>query len=311
MNHKLLYQFEQLLSAHLPCLNSWQQQNVALFSYGVIQAESCQQGAIARAVSCGEQVESSARRFRRWLANEGLDWDGFFEAWSRWVIGSVGAKQITLLVDETKLHDRIGVRMVGVAWQGRWLPLAWRTYPANSAAAYPAEGQVGMISALLAQVKAGIDDEVSVLVLADRGIGCSPALCRVVEALAWRYLFRVTCQTKIVTPEGDYTIAQQVQPGDVWLQSGQVFKQRGHIPAHARALWGIGYDEPWALATNAAGTELSGLEKRWLALWRQPPSHVAACGQPAHPLGHCLHVDGRAGQPSRRGGLCSTPRAPF
>lgn len=250
MNYELLYQFEQLLSAHLPCLNSWQQANVALFSYGVLQAESCQQGAIARKVSCGEQVESTARRFRRWLANDGLDWAGFFKAWSGWVISRVGEKHITLLVDETKLHDRIGVMLVGLAWQGRCLPLAWRAYRANSATEYPAEGQVGMIRRLLEQVQAGIGDDRSVLVLADRGIGCSPALCRVVEALHWRYLFRVTCQTKIVTADGDYTIAQQVQPGEVWMQSGQVFKQRGRIPAHARALWGIGYDEPWALMTN-------------------------------------------------------------
>jgi len=78
MNYKLLYQLEQHLSAHLPCFNGWQQQNVSLFSYGVIQAESCQQGAIARAVSCGEQVESTARRFRRWLANKALDLTAFF-----------------------------------------------------------------------------------------------------------------------------------------------------------------------------------------------------------------------------------------
>lgn len=250
MNYELLYQFEQLLSAHLPCLNSWQQANVALFSYGVIQAESCQQGAIARAISCGEQVESSARRFRRWLDNEALDLQAFFEAWSRWVVSSVGSQQVTLLVDETKLHDRIGVMMVGLAWQGRCLPLAWRTYRANSESDYPVEGQVEMIRALLEQVKAGIGDDVSVLVLADRGIGCSPALCRVVEGLAWHYLFRVTCQTKIVTDDADYTIARQVQPGEVWMQAGRVFKQRGQIPAHARALWGVGYDEPWALVTN-------------------------------------------------------------
>lgn len=107
-----------------------------------------------------------------------------------------------------------------------------------------------MISALLEQVKAGIGAERPVLVLADRGIGCSPALCRVVTAWPWQSLFRVTCQTKVVTQEGNFTIAQQVQPGEVWAQSGQVFKQRGRLPAHARALWGIGYDEPWALVTN-------------------------------------------------------------
>ncbi|MBK9745268.1 MAG: hypothetical protein IPO91_00675 [Chloroflexi bacterium] len=179
-----------------------------------------------------------------------MDWIGRIFQGLEWLGHQQGRKHITLLVDETKLHDRIGVMLVGLAWQGRCLPLAWRTYRANSAAEYPAEGQVGMIRRLLEQVQAGIGDDRSVLVLADRGIGCSPALCRVGEALHWRYLFRVTCQTKIVTADGDYTIAQQVQPGEVWMQSGQVFKQRGRIPASPALLWGIGYDQPWALMTN-------------------------------------------------------------
>ena len=80
MNYQLLYQWEALLSAHLPSLNSWQQANVALFSYGVIQAEDCQQSAIARQTSCGEQVESTARRFRRWLDNQALDLNRFFRS---------------------------------------------------------------------------------------------------------------------------------------------------------------------------------------------------------------------------------------
>lgn len=250
MNYKLLYQLEKEMSGHLPSLNSWQQANVALFSYAVIKAESCQQGAVARQVSCGEQVESSARRFRRWLDNEAFDLKRFFQEWSRWVVEALGSEMITIVVDETKVHDRIGVMMVGVAWQGRCLPLAWRTYEANKHEAYPVEGQVGMIADLLRCVKAGIGNQVQVLVLADRGIGCSPDLCRVVQALDWHYLFRVTCQTKVVTRDGDYSIAQQVQPGEVWAQSGQVFKRRGRIPAHARALWTPGYDQPWALVTN-------------------------------------------------------------
>ena len=250
MNYQLLYQWETLLSAQLPSLNSWQRENVALFSYGVIEAESCQQGAVARQVSCGEAVESTSRRWRRWLSNTAVDREQFFSEWSRWVVSSMDTDTVTLLVDETKLEDRIGVMMVGIAWQGRCLPVAWRTYRANDHADYPAEGQVEMIRHLLEHVKSGIGSERSVLVLADRGIGCSPDLCRVVEALGWQYLFRVTCQTKLVTDQHDYTIAQQVQPGEIWAQSGLVFKQRGRIPAHARALWAVGYDEPWALVTN-------------------------------------------------------------
>lgn len=250
MNYKLLYQMETMVAAHFRSLNSWQQQNLALFAYGVITAEHCQQGKLARAVSCGEAVESTARRWRRWLNNRAIDHAGFFSELAAWVSEKLPGDEMTLLVDETKLHDRIGIMVVGVAWEGRCLILAWRCYEANRKGGYPPEGQVEVIRQLLEQVKAGLKPSVRVLVLADRGIGCSPALCRVVEALRWKYLFRVTCQTKLVTEEGEYTIAQQVQEGEIWAASGRAFKKRGLIPAHARAVWGVGYGEPWALVTN-------------------------------------------------------------
>jgi hypothetical protein len=195
-------------------------------------------------------VESTSRRWRRFLNNTRFPLERFFKAWSGWVREELKTTQLTLLVDETKLQDRIGVMMVGVAWEKRCIPLAWRTYRANSAPDYPAEGQVKMIEQLLQHVKAGLPTGTQVLVLADRGIGTSPDLCRVVERLGWQYLFRVTCQTKIVTDAGAWAIAQQVQPGEIWGAEGLVFKKRGHVPAHARALWGEGYEEPWALVTN-------------------------------------------------------------
>lgn len=46
MNRELLYQWKRCLSAHLPGLNSWQLANLALFSYGIIKAEVCQQGPV-------------------------------------------------------------------------------------------------------------------------------------------------------------------------------------------------------------------------------------------------------------------------
>lgn len=253
MNYPLLYQWEQLLSAHLPSLNSWQCANVALLSLGVMQAENCQQRQVAQAISGGEQVESAARRWRRFLDNEGVDLRQFFVEWSHWVQTGLGCRTLTVLVDETKIHDQLAAMVVGIAWEGRCIPVAWRTYRANCAEAYPAEGQVAMITDLLKQVKAGLGETVQVLVLADRGIGTSPELCKAVSALGWHYLFRVTCQTKIITTQGTYTIAQQVQAGEIWSAHGLVFKKRGRIPAHAHALWSVGYDEAWALVTNHDG----------------------------------------------------------
>lgn len=250
MNYKILYQWTNELASGLRCLNTWQVSNVSLLAYGVLRAESCQQQSVARQISCGEQVESTVRRWRRFIGNEAFPMETFFAEWTRWVMAGLAGSKVTLLVDETKIADRMAVMMVGVAWEGRCLPLAWRAYRANDASQYPAEGQVGIIRQLLEHIKPGIAPHTGVLVEADRGIGTSPDLCRVVEGLGWQYLFRVTCQSKIVTDNGEFTIAQQVQPGNIWQASGKVFKKRGRIPAHARAIWSDGYDQPWALVTN-------------------------------------------------------------
>jgi hypothetical protein len=250
MNHQILYQWSAELAMQLPGLNSWQVENLALFSYGVIEAESSQQMRIARNVVCGEQTASAEKRLRRFIANENLSLTRFFIEWTAWMMRGSEGNEVVVLVDETKLGDRLALMVVGLAYEGRCIPLAWRCYRANDATAYPVEGQVEMIAQLLATVQQGIPPTTSVLVLADRGIGTSPELCKRVAGLGWRYLFRVTKQSKIITEAGDYTIYEQVTPGHPWAASGLVFKQRGRIPAHARAVWQDGYDEPWALVTN-------------------------------------------------------------
>lgn len=250
MNHPLLYQWTEEIATRFRSLNSWQAANVALFSQGVIRAGSSRQQPIARQVACGERMDSAARRLRRFIANEHFPLEAFFAELSKWIVSALPGERVYLLVDETKLADRLGVMMVGVAWEGRCIPLAWRCYEANSRAGYPAEGQVKVIEHLLACVQRGVGSERDVVVLADRGIGTSPELCQVVAGLGWHYLFRVTCQTKLCGPEGDYTIARMVAEGESWAASGKIFKQRGRIPAHARAIWGEGQAEPWALVTN-------------------------------------------------------------
>lgn len=258
MNHHLLYQWREDIASHLSCLNSWQVETVSLFSQGVIRAESCQQEQIARQVVCGERVESAARRLRRHLDNRRFPLEAFFGEWTAWVVRGMPGERVYLLVDETKLGDRLAAMIVGVAWEGRCIPLAWRCYRANDATQYPPEGQVKLIEGLLRHIQRGLDGTRSVTVLADRGIGTSPELCRAVERLGWSYLFRVTCQSKLCTPEGEFTIADMVSEGQSWAMTGQVFKQRGRLPAHARALWSEGYAEPWALVTN--DEHLTGFE---------------------------------------------------
>ena len=250
MSYPVNYQWNETIAKRLPCLNSWQAENVSLFSIGVMRAECCQQEQVARQVATGEKVASCTRRWRRFLDNEKFPLGRFFTEWTNWIVSQMPREKLYLLVDETKLVDRIGAMVVGVAWEGRCIPLAWRCYKANSRADYPREGQVGLIAKLLRAVKQGIADNRAVVVLADRGIGTSSALCRAVMALGWCYLFRVTSLTKVCTVDGDFAIAKLAQPGGQQAVSGEVFKTNGRLPATAHAIWQAGCDQPWALVTN-------------------------------------------------------------
>lgn len=250
MNLKILYQWFGQMARNLPSMNYWQLCNLTLFCIGVMLSESSQQMSIARKVACGQRVSSMERRLRRFLSNGKWDMDQFMREWTRWVLSCLKTEQIHLLVDESKIRDRIGLMMVGVAFDGRCIPLAWRCYQGNSAKDYPPEGQVAVISGLLELVRAGLPDNRKVLVSADRGIGTSPKLCRRVDKMGLKYLFRITKQSKILTENGELTIFEQVKPGTIWQAKGKVFKQRGRLPAHVRAIWDKDCDEPWLLISN-------------------------------------------------------------
>jgi hypothetical protein len=249
MNPKKLYHWVGKTS------NEWQgvsrhfRENVRVFSRAVVRSESSQVRKIGGAA--GGRADSQRRRLQRFLKQE-QPMACFFQGWSRSVVKALKQRQIALVVDETKLKDQLGVMVVGVVYEGRCIPLAWRVYRANSAEDYPPEGQAAMIMSLLKQVQSGLPEGVSVRVLADRGIGTSPLLMRGIMAMGWIFLFRVTRQSKIVLDNGEaVTFYDQVQqPGQTYAADGLVFKKRGLVPAQVRLLWGEHAQERWSLVTN-------------------------------------------------------------
>jgi hypothetical protein len=72
------------------------------------------------------------------------------------------SREYVILVDETKLGEHLKVMLVGLAYQGRCIPLAWMCYPPGT------PGQVNRIEQLLKQVKWEMPADGQVLVQADR-----------------------------------------------------------------------------------------------------------------------------------------------
>lgn len=257
MNQRQLYQWVKAHSKTWTGVTRHFRENVVVFSRGVARAQSSHIRSIA---GCVEGNSNSQRRRLQRFVGQPLALEAFFRGWTSSVVKTLKQRQVVLVVDETKLKAAFGVMVVGVVFEGRCIPLAWRVYRANSRADYPAEGQSRMIIRLLKQVRAGLPVGTSVRVLADRGIGTSPLLMRGIAALGWTFLFRVTRQSKLILPDGEaVTFFDQVsQPGQGYCASGLVFKKRGRIPAHVRVLWREDAQERWALVTN--DRRLSGWE---------------------------------------------------
>ena len=260
MNLPSLYHWQEMVSKHFTSFTVWQKKRFARFSLGVMLSEHCQQSRIAKVLAGDVSADGIVRQLRRCIADQKWSPAQFSQDWTRWVVSLLPKTRLVLLVDETSIGGRFRVMMVGVAYKRRCIQLAWTCYKANSQEDYPIEGQVKMIAGMLAQIKKVMPDDRPVLVLADRGIGNSPALCRAVSGLGWQYLFRVPKTVKIKTDGGIAHPYKEVRKGGRWRASGSVFIKRGRLPAHVRAIWDRDCEEPWILVTN--NPDLTGREYR-------------------------------------------------
>jgi hypothetical protein len=156
-------------------------------------------------------------------------------------------ERIILLVDETKLGEHLSVMVVGLAYRGCCIPLAFWCYAPE---AWPL-GQVRLIEEMLCWIAEGVPDGCIPLLQADRGIGTSPDLIRVVNALGWHYLFRVQGTTCFqVSDTQSVALNTLVALGGYWTAQGKAFKKAGWLDCIAHVFWEVPYRQAWCLVTN-------------------------------------------------------------
>lgn len=248
MSLEELYHWQRAVRRAFGFLGCWQVLGLALYSYGVILARQCAPSRVAEKLSGVGKADTVQRRLERWLHNERLDWQACCRAWSRWVLSHYSGQQLILLVDETKLGDHLSVMVVGLAYRGCCIPLAFWCYPPKR---WPMK-QVALIATLLSWVAPSVPTGLIPLVQADRGLGTSPDLLRAIVALGWHFEVRVQKNTRLRREaEADCPLAALVtQAGQTWRGQGQVFKKAGWLNAHVLVVWGQAYRECWCLVTN-------------------------------------------------------------
>jgi len=256
MNQAELYQWQGQIRHEFKDLGYWQALNLGLYSYGMVLAKHCAPSRVREKLQGIAKMESIQRRLERWLANARIDWQSCCRAWAGWVLRCWQGEKLFLLVDETKLGQHMNVMVVGLAYRGGCIPLAFWCYAPD---AWP-DSQVGLISQLLSWIAPSIPAGCVPIVQADRGLATSPRLIQAVTALGWQYLFRVQNNThcRDVNDTDQPLSKLLLVPSQEVHMSGQVFKKVGWLSMDIHVLWGRVYKEPWCLVSNCP--ELNGWE---------------------------------------------------
>lgn len=246
MSQAELYRWLAEIGKCVPSLGRWLRIGIGLYSFGMMLVSHNSASRVAEGLGMIGKPESLRRRFERVLASRQFKREVACAEWSRWVLGRLGGQQPMLLVDETKLGRHLRVMVVGLAWEGCCIPLAFQAYQKMPCR------QVTLITNLLRVVAAGVPVGCCPVVQADRGIGTSPALIRAVEGLGWQYLFRVQNDTRLrLSDQQSVALVQVVQPGGRLRAEGLVFKKFGWLATTVLVIWDKRSAEPWCLVTNA------------------------------------------------------------
>lgn len=259
-----VYQWMETVARQIPQVRRSQAKVWAAWSWGVAVARQCSQRGVAEALGVLGKPDTVERRLQRFVANPRLDWRVGAQGLTAWILRRFPASgPRVLLVDETSLQAHLKVMVVSLAYRGRALPLAWWCY---HQARWPM-GQVALITTLLRQVAPHIPAGCPVLVQADRGIGCSPALLAAIEALGWYFLVRVHLPVRLQGAGREVPFGALVpKPGTRWTGAVHAFKAAGWRPWWAVGRWQGRYAQPWLLLTNWPQTPA-----RWygLRMWEE------------------------------------------
>lgn len=251
---------------HLPTLSATEAEALALWSIGMVLAESAALGEVTLRVHTWlEETKTKFSSFRQRLRNfylpaerkPGLkraDWnpDEVFPDLITWVLSLLRSSRLVLALDATTVRDRVTILCASLLIDGCAIPIAWRCIRGNEKDSWNRHWLQ-----LLWLISRAIPQEYEVIVLTDRGLW-SPKLFRAIEHHGWHPLMRVNWDTG--TDEARFLPEKQKR----WRKMRSLAPRQGaevQIPGKAFAShkipctliihWGESAKEPWYLLTDS------------------------------------------------------------
>lgn len=286
------------LATHFPHLSRAQLRTLALWSFATTLTQHI--ASTTCAVFLAQLFEQPQQNFRQrlrefyWEAHQkpgaqrqDLPLQSCFAPLLRWILSLYRADELPLALDVTLCRDRLAVLSLSVVFRGSALPVAWKMLPANEK-----ERWMPHCQALVRHFRHVVPDELSVLVLCDRGLQ-SPRLFETIVAQGWHPMIRLT-RCGYWRPQGQddwYRLSTLLAgPGRYYLGRGHLFKG-DPFGCTLVALWEAGYAAPWLLMTDLPPVRCRG-GFYGLRSWIEQGFRVMKSG-----AYHCERL--RVGEPAR------------
>lgn len=256
-----LSQWQHTVSTHLPHLSKPQATALALWSFGMVLAQSCGLTSVTASIAPLVQRSENAVRqqLREWCYDardkrgrkrQALDVTTCFAPLLRWVLQwwSPTERRLALAIDASTLGQRFTVLSISVLYRGCAIPVAWVVVAATGKGAWKPHWL-----ALFSHLQGSVPSDWTVIVLADRGL-YARWLYRQIQALGWHPFLRINMGGKY-RPHGcgRFRPLVQVAPtvGCAWQGWITCFATpESQLECTLLARWEAGYTDPWLVLTD-------------------------------------------------------------
>ena len=254
------------VTAHLPHLSKAQAGGLALWSFGMVVAQSCGLTSVAAALAklldkkentVRQQLRESyqAARDKKGAKGKGvqrqtLDAAPCFAPLVKWILSGWPATEprLALAMDATTLAARFTVLAISIVYRGCAIPVAWVVLPATT----PGSWQPHWL-ALFEHLRASVPGDWTVIVLADRGL-YAKWLYHAIQHAGWHPFLRINAggQYRLATSRTFQPLTNLVsETGQAWCARVVCFKSNP-LPCTLLARRDERYTDPWLIITDLA-----------------------------------------------------------
>ena len=230
---------------------------LAMLMTGMILGPHVQLFAIAMCVPLMIKLPSLVRRFERFIADERVEVEKYFEPFVQAMIISLGNETAYLLIDCTQAGRKCRTLFIGLAYHNTVLPLVWKTLKGHKG---HVKGQFQQ--ELLTQIQRRFQHCRRVIVLGDAEFSNEPVI-NGLRPKGWGFVFRFQSNYRLqLEPDGPWRSALSIYEA-AGLKPGQVkhwpivgFTEAHKIPNLTMSVhWEEGCDEPLCLISNLSAAE--------------------------------------------------------